>query len=110
MKNTRIIEYTGELISQDESACRERRYLRAGRIWCFNVNRRWVRDAAVDGNLARFINHACHPNCYVEIAGLTIWIRAARTIQPGEELTYDYSTGGAAGIRCQCSEDCGRML
>jgi SET domain-containing protein len=109
-KNTRIIDYAGELISQRESARRERRYLRAGRIWCFNVNRRWVRDAAVDGNLARFINHACRPNCYVEIAGLTVWIRAARMIQPGEELTYDYSTDGTAGIRCRCREDCERML
>ncbi len=109
-KNTRIIEYAGELITHAESARRERRYLRAGRIWCFNVNRRWVRDATVDGNLARFINHACRPNCYVEIAGLTIWIRAARTIEAGEELTYDYWTGGAAGIPCRCRPDCRRVI
>ena len=109
-KNTRIIGYAGELISHAQSARRERRYLAAGRIWCFTVNRRWVRDAAVGGNLARFINHACRPNCYVEIAGVTIWIRAARTIEPEEELTYDYWTEGAAGIPCRCRRDCRRRL
>jgi SET domain-containing protein len=109
-KNTRIIDYAGELITHAESARREARYLTLRRIWCFHVNGRWVRDAVFDGNLARFINHACRPNCYVEIDGLTIWIRASRTIRPGEELTYDYSTGGAAGIRCVCRPDCrGRL-
>lgn len=109
-KNKRIIDYAGELIPHAESARREQRYLAVGRIWCFNMNRRWVRDAAVRGNLARFVNHACRPNCYVEIDGLTIWIRASRTIEPGEELTYDYSTRGAAGIRCVCRPACrGRL-
>jgi uncharacterized protein len=109
-KNKRIIEYAGELITHRQSARREQRYLASGRIWCFNVNRRWVRDAAVGGNLARFINHACRPNCYVQIVGRTIWIRAARTIEPGEELTYDYSTGGAAEIPCRCRPDCRAVL
>jgi len=109
-KNTRIIHYAGELISQAESARRERRYLRRQRIWCFTVNRRWVRDAAVGGNMARYINHSCRPNCYVEVVGRTIWIRAARTIPPGEELTYDYATGGEAGIPCQCRPRCSRVL
>src|SRR5215467_772832 len=99
-KNTRIIDYAGEKISHHESSRRERRQLKRGEIWCFTLNRRWVRDAEVGGNLARFINHACRPNCYVQIVGETIWIRAARRILAGEELTYDYSTGGAAHIAC----------
>ena len=106
----RIVEYAGELISQEESARREQRYLKQGRIWCFNVNRRWVRDAAVGGNVARFINHSCRPNCYIQIVGRTIWIRAKRTIEAGEELTYDYETGGAARIPCQCRPVCRRVI
>jgi SET domain-containing protein len=109
-KKARIIDYAGELISQAESARREQRYLARGRIWCFNLNRRWVRDAGVGGNLARFINHSCRPNCYVQIVGHTIWIRAGRVIQPGEELTYDYSTGGAARIHCRCRAGCETVL
>ena len=103
-------EEAGELISQKESARRERRYLKQGLVWCFNVNSRWVRDAAVGGNVARFINHACRPNCYVQISGRDIAIKAARTIDPGEELTYDYWTEGAANIRCLCRPACKTIL
>ena len=46
---------------------------------------------AVGGNDARFINHSCEPNCETEVADGGIWIRAIRNIQPGVELTYDYS-------------------
>src|SRR6188768_2528814 len=59
-KNKRIIDYAGEKISHQESLRRERRYIKKGTIWCFQINRRWVRDAAVGGNVARFINHSCH--------------------------------------------------
>lgn len=109
-KNTRIIDYAGEKISQLESLKREHRYMKTGTIWCFQVNRRWVRDAAVGGNIARFINHSCHPNCYVHIVGDTIWIRAARNIRKGEELTYDYMTDGEGHIRCCCRRSCQRLL
>ena len=99
-KNTRIIDYAGEKISNRESLKREVRYLRAGHIWCFKLNRLYARDAAVEGNVARFINHSCRPNCYSQVIGQTIWIRAARNIRRGEELTYDYFTEGAASIPC----------
>ena len=82
-KNTRIIDYAGELIDHKESLKRETKYLKRGEIWCFTVNRRWVRDAHVGGNDARFINHACKPNCYSQIVGKTIWIRAGRNIEAG---------------------------
>ncbi len=109
-KNKRIIDYAGELIDHKESLRRETKYLKQGCIWCFTVNRRWVRDANVGGNLARFINHACKPNCYSQIVGQTIWIRASRTIEPGEELTYDYYTDGEQVIPCRCRPGCTRML
>ncbi|MGE0594515.1 MAG: SET domain-containing protein [Vicinamibacterales bacterium] len=109
-KNKRIVTYDGELIDHKESYTRETRYLDRGEIWCFTVNRRWVRDAHVGGNVARFINHACKPNCYSEVVGKTIWIRAARNIEAGEELTYDYHTDGDHIIQCRCRPGCTRML
>lgn len=109
-KNKRIIDYQGQLITHKQSLPREDRYLRRGEIWCFQVNRRWVRDANRGGNDARFINHSCHGNCYVQIIGHTIWIRAARSIAPGEELSYDYSTEGEGEIQCRCRKGCTRML
>lgn len=109
-EDARIVAYKGELVSQSEAGLRERRYLPRHRIWIFTINRRWARDAAVGGNMARYINHACHPNCYVDIVGHTIWIRASRDIERGEELTYDYNTEGFAGIRCRCRPGCRRIL
>jgi SET domain-containing protein len=109
-KNTRIIDYAGELVLNRESEAREERYLAKGCIWVFRVNRRWSRDAAVGGNLARYINHSCRPNCWIEIVDRTIWIRASRTIRQGEELTYDYRTDGEQTIACRCRPGCPNKL
>jgi uncharacterized protein len=109
-KNTRIIDYAGEKITNRESLARERRYLKSGHIWCFKLNRLYVRDAAVGGNVARYINHSCRPNCYTQVVGDAIWIRAARTIRKGEELSYDYATDGEGSIPCRCRPGCGTML
>ena len=111
-KNTRIIDYAGELIHNSRSGVREARYLKQGCIWVFRVNRAWSRDAGVGGNIARFINHSCTPNCWIEIEPKTktIWIRASRSISRGEELTYDYSTVGDHTIRCRCRPGCPTIL
>lgn len=109
-EDARIVEYKGELVSQAEGWRRECRYLPRHRIWIFNINQRWVRDAGVGGNIARYINHACRPNCYVDIVGHTIWILASRRIRKGEELTYDYNTDSAANIPCRCRPRCRRIL
>ena len=105
-----IVEYKGQLVSQAEAWRRELRYLPRQRIWIFTINTRWARDAGIGGNIARYINHACEPNCYVDIAGHAIWIRASRRIRTGEELTYDYNTDGVAGIPCRCRPRCGRII
>ena len=106
-KNARIIDYAGELVPNgEECEAREARYLEQGCIWVFRVNRNWSRDAAVGGNLARFINHSCTPNCWFEVVDKTIWIRAARTVRRGEELTYDYSIIGERTIPCRCRPGC----
>jgi SET domain-containing protein len=109
-KNKRIVDYAGERISHRESAVREDRYLKRGQIWCFTLSRRWVIDAGVGGNIARFINHSCRPNCYAHIQDGVIWIRAARTIRKGEELSYDYNTTGDASIPCRCRPGCTHKL
>jgi SET domain-containing protein len=109
-KNKRIIHYAGEKITNQESLKREVRYLKKGHIWCFKLNRLYVRDAAVGGNVARYINHSCTPNCYTRIVGDTIWIIAARNIRKGEELTYDYATDGVGSVQCLCRPGCETRL
>jgi SET domain-containing protein len=92
---TRIIEYTGELISEAEG---ERRYptLPDGNeepehTYLLTLDAERVIDANVGGNAARFINHSCEPNCEPIAFGDQMWIVAIRAIQPGEELAYDYA-------------------
>ncbi len=110
-KNARIIDYAGELIRNGaDCEAREERYLEKGCIWVFRVNRAWSRDANVGGNIARFINHSCAPNCYFEVVDKTIWIRAKRAIKRGEELTYDYAIIGTRTIPCRCRPGCPNKL
>ncbi len=109
-KNKRIIQYAGEKITHRESREREERYLRRGKIWCFRLSSRWVIDGSVGGNLARFINHSCEPNCYAQVIDGVIWLRASKTIEPGLELTYDYRTDGSKSIPCRCRPGCKTRL
>jgi len=109
-KNKRIVDYAGEKVNAKESTKREIRYLEKGHIWCFKLNRAWSIDAGVGGNIARFINHACKPNCYSNVIDGTIWICAARNIKAGEELTYNYYTDGDKTIQCRCRPGCTNRL
>lgn len=90
-KGTRITEYEGERVSHAEA---DRRYEHKAdddnHTFLFIVDGRAVIDAGVDGSDARFINHSCDPNCETVIEDRRVFIEAIRTIQPGEELSYDY--------------------
>ena len=92
-KGERIVEYKGERISDAEA---DRRYPtpEAGEhhhTFLFELDDGRVIDAAYGGNSARFINHSCDPNCETVEEDARIYINAARDIQPGEELAYDYN-------------------
>lgn len=53
-----------------------------------------VIDATIKGNISRFINHSCDPNAETQkwtVNGeLRIGFFSTRTIQPDEEITFDY--------------------
>jgi uncharacterized protein len=90
-KGTRIVEYLGERVSHAEA---DRRYetkdANDAHTFLFIVDSRTVIDAGVDGNEARFLNHSCNPNCESVIENRRVFIESVRTIEPGEEMTYDY--------------------
>ena len=90
--DTRLIEYAGARLTPAES---EARYpdLPGARhhTFLFAIDDDVVIDAAVDGNEARFINHACDPNCDAVIEDGRIWIETVRDVPSGEELAYDYA-------------------
>ena len=90
-KGTRLIEYKGERISWEEA---DRRYddsIQPHHTFLFAVDDKVVIDAGVRGNDARWINHSCDPNCEAVDEDGRIFIETIRDIEPGEELTYDYS-------------------
>jgi len=90
-KGTRVIEYLGERVSHVEADHRyEDKDASDNHTFLFIVDERTVIDAGVNGNEARFVNHACRPNCESVIENRRVFIDALRTIAPGEELTYDY--------------------
>ena len=92
-KGTRLIEYTGERLTDAESDARYPEDDTSGNhhTFLFSIDRSTVIDAAVDGNEARFINHSCAPNCEAIDERKRIYIEAIRDIPVGEELTYDYA-------------------
>lgn len=88
---TRIIEYVGDRISHEEADARyDMKAEDDGHTFLFVVDDDLCIDAGVGGNAARFINHKCDANCETIIEGRRVFIEAIRTIQPGEELGYDY--------------------
>ena len=78
-----IIEYWGKLVRWDDVDNLQSKYL-------FDLNKRWAIDGAPRRNTARYINHSCKPNAVPYGVKGKIKIYARRTIQPGEEITYDY--------------------
>ncbi|MFZ1731129.1 MAG: SET domain-containing protein-lysine N-methyltransferase [Bacteroidota bacterium] len=90
-RGTRIIEYLGEKISSEEA---DKRYddeaVEFPHVWLFSVDEKTILDGNVGGSDAKYLNHCCEPNCETEVVNGRVFIYALRTIQPGEELTFDY--------------------
>jgi len=85
--DTKVIEYLGERITKSESLLR----CEAGNPFIFSIDEEHDLDGSIEGNLARFINHSCAPNCDAEDHEGRIWVVPRRDIAEGEELTYNYN-------------------
>jgi len=90
-KGETIIEYKGEMLTWKQAQRRHPHNPKdPDHTFFFHIDEEHVIDANVGGNAARWINHACNPNCESEIVGEHVFIKALRRIEPGEELFYDY--------------------
>ncbi len=88
---SRIIEYTGERIDWEEAVRRHPHDpAQPNHTFYFHIEGGQVIDALYGGNDARWINHACEPNCEADEVDGRVFIQALRDIEPGEELFYDY--------------------
>jgi SET domain-containing protein len=95
---TELIEYRGRRLTHAQANHAYGNDVDSGHTFLFTLNERYLIDANVGGNDARWINHSCSPNCQawvIEHAGGDrrrdrIVIETKRRIRAGEELTYDY--------------------
>ncbi|HEY1392945.1 MAG TPA: SET domain-containing protein-lysine N-methyltransferase [Methylibium sp.] len=86
-----LIEYKGEVITWAEALRRHPHDPKdPNHTFYFHIDDGHVIDAKYGGNAARWINHACAPNCEADEEDGRVFIRALRNIEPGEELFYDY--------------------
>jgi SET domain-containing protein len=90
-KGETVIEYTGEIITWPEALRRHPHDPSdPNHTFYFHIDDKRVIDAKVGGNAARWINHACQPNCEADEVDGRVFIKALRPLKPGEELFYDY--------------------
>ena len=112
-----LVEYRGEIIGNSVTEKREKEYedAKIGSDYMFRLDGLAVCDATKHGNVARFINHSCDPNCFTRIisseGNKRIVVYAKRNISAGEELSYDYKFrleyDEDKRIPCHCgSNDC----
>ena len=78
-----IVRYTGKKLHNSIADDLDTKYL-------FEINNRWTIDGSSRRNIARYINHSCKPNAEADVKKHKILISAIRTINPGDEITYNY--------------------
>jgi SET domain-containing protein len=86
-----IADYRGEVIDWPEANRRyQQRDAAHGHTFYFDLGDGRVIDGEAGGNSARWINHACEPNCEAHVEDEQVVIRAVRDIAAGDELFLDY--------------------
>ncbi|HMP75952.1 MAG TPA: SET domain-containing protein-lysine N-methyltransferase [Kiritimatiellia bacterium] len=84
-RGCRIIEYTGRREPWADHA-----FTKKSHTELFHVSPTHIINPISGGSIARYINHACAPNCQALLEEERVFIYALRPIKPGEELFYDY--------------------
>ncbi|CAK7214102.1 histone methyltransferase set2 [Sporothrix bragantina] len=110
--NELIYEYIGEVINEPAFRRRMIQYDEEGikHFYFMSLNKSDFVDATRKGNLGRFCNHSCNPNCFLDkwIVGkkVRMGIFARRRIVAGEELVFDYNVDryGTNPQPCYCGE------
>ncbi|KAF8425636.1 hypothetical protein EV426DRAFT_663462 [Tirmania nivea] len=108
--NQIIVEYCGEIISQEETESRMKKiYKNNSSYYLMLFDQSMIIDAT-RGSVARFVNHSCEPNCRMEKWIVDNKPRMAlfageNGVETGEELTYDYNFNWFSGVSqqvCRC--------
>ena len=92
-----LVEYQGTVIRASHTQAMLAKYERAGVPGChdggyiFKIDDNMCVDATMSGNIARFMNHSCAPNCRQSFDSHgCIVVETARAVSKDEELTIPY--------------------
>ncbi|XP_055856799.1 histone-lysine N-methyltransferase ash1 isoform X2 [Episyrphus balteatus] len=110
-KGTYILEYVGEVVTEKEFKDRMATlYINDTHHYCLHLDGGLVIDGHRMGSDGRFVNHSCSPNCEMQkwsVNGLSrMALFAARNIEAGEEISYDYNFSlfnPSEGQECRCN-------
>ncbi|KAL3674897.1 hypothetical protein V7S43_000823 [Phytophthora oleae] len=95
-KDEFVLEYTGELITDEEAERRGAIYDRKQVSYLFGINGEYVVDAARKGNKAKFANHKVKAAANLDVKIISsngedrIGLFASEDIEMGAELFFDY--------------------
>ncbi|XP_058127587.1 histone-lysine N-methyltransferase NSD2-like isoform X3 [Anopheles coustani] len=100
-----IIEYVGEVIDRNELNRRVKEN-RQNTNYFLRIDHLMTIDAGQKGNVSRFINHSCNPNCKMQKWNVgyapAIGLFATKDIKAGEELTVNYNSKYFASMKQEC--------
>ena len=107
---TFIMEYVGEVVRSKEFRSRVKKYTKqkVKHHYFMALRSDEIIDATCKGNLTRFINHSCEPNCETQkwtVNGdLRIGFFTIKNLQAGDEITFDYQFQryGRKAQKCYC--------
>ena len=114
-----LIEYMGEVVSMEEAQGRMKEMTSIHDYYFAALEGDLILDAGPMGSEARFANHSCAPNCVLQKwrAGGEphIIVVAARKLEAGEEVTYNYQLDTTVGLFgqqvCRCgAKNCSGLI
>nr|XP_054752498.1 histone-lysine N-methyltransferase SETD2-like [Lytechinus pictus] len=112
-ENEFVMEYVGEVLNFHEFKHRAKQYSKDKNLhfYFMALKSDEIIDATEKGNVSRFMNHSCDPNCETQkwtVNGqLRVGFFTKRQVKPGEELTFDYQfeVYGQEAQKCLCGSD-----
>lgn len=95
-KGSFITQYVGEIYAIDSKYGKSklREYKDKTCTYLMSISKSEVIDPTIKGNIARFINHSCDPNCETQkwhvLGEVCVGVFAIKDIEENEELTFNY--------------------
>ncbi|CAA9993668.1 unnamed protein product [Nesidiocoris tenuis] len=110
-----VCEYAGEILADGSSTADWRYVVTLNETTSDGRQTATFIDASRFGNVGRYLNHSCSPNCalvpvrYEQVAP-KVGIFAIRDVRRGEEVCYSYGAGAPSSTPCLCGSATCRLF